>query len=190
MKRREMLWLAFEKFAIFFSFVVTFILMMVLLVIVYVGWQALPTLQALRADVACPMIADINGLVDDLGSAVITRTIPISQTIPVRFELPLDESLNVELIQGVKLNRPTTFTLPGGGGQINGSVSLVLPKGQNLPVHMNLTVPVSQSLPVEMDVAVAIPLEETELGPVVDKLKELLLPYMDLLDETLKCSTP
>lgn len=190
MKRLELVWLAFEKFAIFFSFVVTFILLMIVLVLAYTTWRVLPTLYVLRDDVACPLIADVNGLVDDLEGAVITRTIPISQTIPVRFNLPLDKNLNVRLTQGVKLNRPTTFTLPSGGGQINGSVYLVLPKGQNLPVHMATTVEVSQTLPVEMDVQVAIPLRETELGPVIDKLAELLLPYMDLLDQTLKCSGP
>jgi hypothetical protein len=190
MKRHELLWLAFEKFAIFFSFMVTFILMVIVLVLAYTAWRVLPTLYALRDDVACPMIADVNGLVGDLGNAVITRTIPISQTIPVRFDLPLDKNLDVQLTQGVKLNRPTSFTLPGGGGQINGSVYLVLPKGQKLPVHMTTMVEVSQTLPVEMNVDVAIPLKETELGPVIDKLAELLLPYMDLLDQTLQCSGP
>jgi hypothetical protein len=190
MKRHELLWLAFEKFAIFFSFVVTFILMIILLVIGYATWRQWSVLQVLRKDVACPLIADVNGLVDDLGGAVITRTIPISQTIPVRFDLPLNQNLSVQLTRDVKLNRPTTFTLPGGGGQINGTVYLVLPRGQNLPVHMATNVAVSQTLPVEMEVDVAIPLEETELGPVVDQLKGLLAPYMDILDETLKCSEP
>ncbi len=188
MKRSEALWLALEKFAIFFSFAVAFVVVMILLVLGFTVWQQWSTVQALRTDVACPLIADVNGLVDDLGNAVITRTIPISQTIPVVFNLPLDKNTTVELTRGVKLNRPTTFTLPAGGGQINGRVNLVLPKGQDLPVHMNMSVPVSETLPVQMNVDVAIPLDETELGPVVDKLKDLLAPYMTLLDDTLKCS--
>jgi hypothetical protein len=190
MKRSEALWLAFEKFAIFFSFMVTFILVMVLLVAAFALWQGLPQLEALRADVACPLIADVNGLVTDLDNAVITRTIHISQTIPVRFALDLDKNLDVQLTQGVQLNRPTSFTLPAGGGRINGTVSLVLPKGQNLPVHMQMTVPVDKELPVEMDVPVTIPLKETDLGPVTAKLKDLLTPWMDLLGNTLKCPAP
>jgi hypothetical protein len=188
MSRGEALWLAFEKFAIFFSFAVAFVLVMVLLVAAFAVWQALPLLQALRADIACPLIADVNGLVTDLDNAVITRTIHIEQTIPVQFSLPLDQNIDVELTQGVKLNRPTTFTLPAGGGQINGQVTMILPKGQNLPVHMSIMVPVDQQLPVVMDVPVEIPLRETELGPVTAKLKELLSPYMDLLGDTLKCT--
>lgn len=190
MKRSEALWLAFEKFAIFFSFAVAFFLVMVLLVAAYGTWQAWPTVQMVRTDVVCPLVADVNSLVDDLGNAVITSTVPISQTIPVVFNLPVDESTTVELTKDVKLNRPTSFTLPAGGGQINGQVSLRLPEGQKLPIHMNMSVPVRQDLPVEMQVDVAIPLKDTELGPVVDKLKALLAPYMSLLDETLKCSEP
>ena len=92
------------------------------------------------------------------------------------------------LTDAVQLNRPTSFVLPAGGGRINGTVYLVLPRGQNLPVHMSLSVPVSETIPVQMNVDVAIPLEETELGPVVDDLKGLLSPYMDLLSDGLKCN--
>jgi len=190
MKRSERLWLAFEKFAIFFSFIVVFILVMLALVLAYSTWQVLPTLQALRDEIACPLISDVDGLVADLESVVITKTIPISQTIPVQFDLPIEKNLTVELTQDVDLRRPATMVLPAGGGQINGTVYMVLPRGQDLPVHMKMTVPVSQTLPVEFDVLVAIPRRETELGLGIDRLEELLAPYLDLLDKTLKCSAP
>jgi hypothetical protein len=57
---------------------------------------------------------------------------------------------DVRLTQDVPLNRPTSFVLPAGGGQINGTVYLVLPQGQILPVHMSTSVKVSQTLPVQM----------------------------------------
>jgi hypothetical protein len=190
MTRGEILWLAFEKFAIFFSFMVAFILVMALLAIALATLRALPVLEALRTDMACPLIADVRGLVEDLDNAVITQTIHISQTIPVSFVLELDKNVNTQLTRNVRLQRPTTFTLPAGGGQINGSVTMVLPQGQKLPVHMTMDVPVSESLPVNMDVPVAIPLRETDLGPITSKLKELLMPYMYLLDDVLGCSAP
>jgi hypothetical protein len=187
MGRFEMLWLAFEKFAIFFAFVVTFILVMVLLVLGIGAWRVAPALPGLRDGTVCPLIADINGLVADLEDAVITRTISISQTIPVVFDLPLNTNTEVRLTGPVSLNRPTSFTLPAGGGRINGSVTMVLPEGLSLPVHLGMTVPVRQNLPVQMDVPVSIPLKETDLGPIIAKLKGLLMPYMDLLDNTLRC---
>ena len=102
----------------------------------------------------------------------------------------MEENLDVDLTDNVQINRPTSFRLPAGGGQINGTVYLALPRGQILPVHMAMTVPVSHSLPVQMDVDVAIPLKETELGIVIKDLKDLLFPYLELLDETLKCPVP
>jgi hypothetical protein len=191
MKRWEILWLAFEKFALFFSFMVAFIMVMILLVVALVAWQHLPTLQSLKEGLGCQTITGLNSLVDDLENAVITQTIQISQTIPVRFDLPLDRDMDVQLTRGVELNRPTTFVLPAGGGQINGTVFLILPKGQNLPVHMNITVPVDQQLPVAMAVPVSIPLKDTELGIIVAKLRRLLAPLqLERLEKTLGCSAP
>lgn len=191
MKRWEIFWLAFEKFAVFFSFVVTFVMVMIVLVVGVIAWQRLPILRSLKEGLACETVTGLNSLVDDLENAVITQTIHISQTIPVRFDIPLDRKLNVRLTEGVQLTRPTTFFLPGGGGQINGTVTLMLPQGQTLPVQMSMVVPVDQQLPVEMDVPVAIPLKTTELGAIIDKLKRLLAPLqLNEMEKALGCSVP
>lgn len=189
-------WKVFEKFAIVFSFVVTLVLVLVLAGASLVGYQTLATVpipesaEALRDDVVCKTIIDIDAMVEDLDNAVIVRTIHINQTIPVVFDLPLDKSLSVALTDNVPLNRPTTFNLPSNGGKINGTVSLNLPSGYELPIHLNMTVPVSQSLPVEMDVPVEIPLKETDLGPVTAKLKSLVQPYTGFLSLQLGCIEP
>lgn len=191
MKRWEILWLAFEKFAIVFSFAVTFTLVILLLAVAIGVWQQRSLLESLRAGLACDTVTGLNAVLDDFENAVITRTVFISQTIPVQFEQPLDKSLDVDLTENVSLSRPTTFLFPAGGGQINGTVYLELPEGQVLPIHMRTSVEVSQTLPVQMDVAVAIPLKETELGLVIGRLKELLAPLqLEKLEQTLRCSAP
>jgi hypothetical protein len=191
MKRSEILWLAFEKFAIFFSFVITFGLVMILLLLAFGAWQNRSAVTAIQKGIACDTITGLNNLVADFEGAVITQTIYISETIPVLFDLPLDKNLDVRLNQDVQLNRPASFVLPAGGGRINGTVYLVLPQGQILPVHMSTSVEVSQTLPVQMEVPVAIPLKETELGDVIAQLKELLEPLqLDRLEKTLNCSQP
>ena len=97
----------------------------------------------------------------------------------------------LELTENVPLNRPTSLAFPAGGGRINGTVTLVLPQGQNLPVHMSTSVEISQTLPVQMEVVVAILLRETELGDVIGQLKDLLAPLqLAKLAKTLRCSTP
>jgi hypothetical protein len=189
MKRSEILWLAFEKFAIFFSFIVTFSLLMVLLLVTYGAWQNRSAVNAIQNGIACDTITGLSILLEDFEEAVITQTIYISESIPVRFDLPLDKNLDVRLNKDVQLSRPTSFILPGGGGQINGTVYLVLPQGQILPVHMSTSVEVSHSLPVEMEVPVAIPLKETELGDVIAQLKVLLEPLqLEKLERKLGCT--
>jgi hypothetical protein len=190
MDRVRSLWRAFARISIVFSFAVNFVLVIVLLLLGLTAVKAAPTVPALKNNVACPTISDVNKLVGDLDKATIRRTIQINQTLPVVFNLPLDKRMSVDLTSGVPVNRPTKFTLPGAGGAINGSVSLTLPKGQSLPIHMSTTVAVSQTIPVVMDVPVEIPLRETELGPIIAKLSSLLTPYMTLLDTTLGCSNP
>jgi hypothetical protein len=190
MDRLRSLWRAFAGLAIVFSFTVNFILVVVLLLLGLTAAQAVTQAPTLKNEVACPTISDVSQLVDDLDRATIRRTIQINQTLPVVFNLPLDKRMSVDLTAGVPVNRPTVFTLPGAGGAINGSVSLTLPKGQTLPIHMSTTVAVSQTIPVRMNVPVEIPLRETELGPIIKKLSSLVTPYMKLLDTTLGCANP
>ena len=117
MERLETLWSAFKNIAVLFSFAVCFVLVMVLLLLAIGVLTIAPALPGLQSGTICPLIADINGLVNDLDNAVINRTIQISTTIPVVFDLPLRTNTNVSLTEGVTLNRPTSFTLPAGGGR-------------------------------------------------------------------------
>jgi len=190
MGRFDRIWLAFEKFAIFFSFVVTMTLAVILLLLGIGLWRIAPALPGLRDNTICPLLARVDGLVNDFDSAVINKTIYISQTIPVEFDLPLNQNTVVKLTQSVPLNRPASYVFPGGGGQINGQVSLTLPDGQVLPVQLNLTVPVRQNLPISMEVPVSIPLKETDLGSVTGELKDILTPYTKLLSDLLNCPKP
>jgi len=188
MKRSDILWLAFEKFAIFFSFAVTFTVVIVVLVLGFVLFQQRESLLGLKDGVVCDTVTGLNALLDDFENAVITSTVPISETIPVEFTLPLDQNISVRLTQGVDLKRPTTMVLPGGGGRINGTVYLELQKGLRLPIELNTMVPVSQQLPVTMNVPVEIPLKDTELGGVIQQLRSLLEPLqLEKLEETLQC---
>jgi hypothetical protein len=100
----------------------------------------------------------------------------------------------VYLTESVPLNNlPAKFNLPGGGGVINGTVSLSLPQGMRLPIRLDMTVPVSTTIPVRMDVPVdeTIPIQmqvpvHIELGkagldPAVQDLRGVFLPVNELV---------
>ena len=154
-------------------------------------WQQLPTLVAIKDGLVCDTVTGLNTLLDDFEDAVITRTIDINETIPIEFDLPLDQNIVVQLTDDIQLNRPATFVLPAGGGQINGTVLMELSQGTDLPIHLSTMVPVSETVPVEMSVDVAIPLRETDLGGVIAQLRDLLAPLqLKTLEGVLGCSSP
>jgi hypothetical protein len=128
------------------------------------------------------VLGQLDSAFDGLGKVVITDTIKISQQVPVQFNLPLKQDTVVTTNAPVPINTQATFSL-GQFGSINGVVSLQLPPGTRLPVHLELTVPVSNSIPVVFDQPVSIPLAEKGLGPVVAKLRAALRPIINLVQQ-------
>jgi hypothetical protein len=198
MERIKNFWDAFKDIAILFSFIVNFILVVVLLVVTI---PALNMAFTLKNDLVEPLLNDLDTAFIGLGEASVDTTVqinepipiqfdlPLSQTMPINFQLPLNQTTNVVLQQSVPLyGLPAQFNLPGGGGVINGYVSLSLPVGMELPVSLSMVVPVSQTIPVrmnvpvnqtvpiQMSVPVHITLGEAGLDPVVDELRGALQP--------------
>lgn len=169
-------WEAFKSFAIIFSFVLNFILLIVLLLI---GPLVFPVILNNTVE---PIVTGLNDSFVMMNSATISQTIPLDTEMPLRTTIPLSAETVVILTDPVTLdNISTTFVLPGGGGAINGTVSLVLPKDTALPVALNMQVPVSQTVPVVMNVPVQIQLSRTDLGVPFDKLQSLFTPLDDLV---------
>lgn len=205
MEHLKPVWKAFKDIAIVFSFTVNFILVLALLL---VGMPTLRLALALNAGLAQPILRDLDAAFVQLGQSTIDTTIPIDEPIAIQFHLPLDQELPINfplsidqdtvvtLRQPVPLyHLPAQFTLPSGGGVINGSVSLSLPAGVRLPIHLSmvvpvsqtipvqLTVPVSETVPVQMDVPVAIPLGKAGLDPAVQELRSVFWPLQSQLEE-------
>lgn len=168
-------WQAFKTFAIIFSFVMNLVLLLVLLI-------AAPLLLPIVNQIVAPLVGGLNQSFVDMSSATISRTIQVEDKMPINFTLPLNTETSVTLTDDVPLqNVPTTFNLPGGGGTINGSVSLTLPRGVSLPVQLDLDVPVDQEIDVALAVDVDIPLQETELGTPFTRLEALFGPLDNLV---------
>lgn len=198
-QRLSKAWRAFANVAIIFSFIVNCVL--VLALILAIG----PLLQ-LKNGLIEPLFVNLDRAFQALGETNIHATVSVDQPIGIRFDLPLDEPLDLDfglainqetavvLTRGVDLNVPARFTLPGGGGVINGSVSLTLPPDMQLPVRLNMTVPVrttipvrmtvpvSQTVPVEMAIPVQMQLGEAGLDPAVQQLRAVFVPVRTLIE--------
>jgi hypothetical protein len=205
MERLKPVWEAFKDIAIVFSFSVNFILIVALLL---VGMPALRLGLALNAGMVEPMLEDLDAAFVRLGESTIDTTIPINEPIPIRFDLPLDQELPINFQLAIEQNTvvtlqqpvplrslPAQFTLPSGGGAINGTVSLSLPAGVRLPIRLStvvpvnqtipvqMMVPVSETVPVQMDVPVSIALGEAGLDPAVQDLRGVFRPVRQRLDQ-------
>ncbi|GAB4572397.1 MAG: hypothetical protein Kow0077_11760 [Anaerolineae bacterium] len=175
MQRVKSGWEAFKTIAILFSFVVNLVLVVALVITLSLIFQ-------IKSGIAEPLVDGLHASFVGLDKATIDRIIPVRETIPVQFDLPLQQNTTVVLTAPVPLQANAQFNLPGGGGTINGTVSLQLPQGMQLPVALNLNVPVDTSLPVSLDVRAVIPIEETQLHDPLENLRSLLTPFVRALD--------
>jgi hypothetical protein len=119
---------------------------------------------------------------EKMDRAHITRTIPVETTIPVKFELPINQQTNVILSQDVRIDNARVTVNTGGLNITNAVTSIVLPQGTNLPIVLNLTVPVDTTVPVKLDVQVDIPLNETQLHEPFQGLSEVVRPYYCMIN--------
>lgn len=170
------LWNAFKNIAIVFSFVVNIILVVVLFL------APDPVFMA-KSQVAEPLLLDLDSAFAALGETRIESTVYITDTMPVVFDLPLNQNTQVVLVEPVPISAPATFVWPAGGGAIHGTVQLVLPEGLPLPVSLNLMVPVNTTVPVVMQVPVEIPLAEAGMAPAIEQLRAVFSPLTGALQD-------
>ncbi len=175
MQKFRVWWNSFKTVALLISFTTNMVFLIVLLLLLMQIFQ-------IKNGVVEPLVDGLHRNFVGLDEAVIIRSIEVNDEIPVQFDLPLNQVTNVVLTQDVPLAANATFTLPGGGGMINGRVDLVLPRDLILPVQLNLTVPVNTRIPINLPVEVEIPLKETQLHAPFDNLRKLLEPYVRVLD--------
>ena len=203
MEQMKRFWNAFKNIATIFSFVVNFVLVVLLLVVSIPGLQAA---FALKTGMVEPLLNNLDSAFVGLGEATIDTTVQIDKPIPIQFDLLLDQSLPIDfpllieqdtiviMTAPVPLNLPARFNLPGGGGVINGTVSLALPVGMVMPIHLSMIVPVSQTVPVRMNVPVSetipiqmtvpvrIKLGEAGLDPAVEELRAVFRPLKEQVE--------
>ena len=168
-------WNAFKTVALLLSFTLNMILVIVALLLLMQIFQ-------IKNGILEPLIDGLHRDFVGLDKAVIERTINVDDQIPVQFDLPLHQNTNVVLTADVPIAANASFTLPGGGGMINGRVDIVLPEGLVLPVKLDMIVPVDTTIPIHLPVAVEIPLNETQLHEPFDNLRGLLQNYVCALD--------
>jgi hypothetical protein len=101
----------------------------------------------------------------------------VETTIPVKFDLQLNQQTNVILSQDVTINNALVTVNTGGLNITRANTTIVLPQGTTLPIVLNLTVPVDTTVPVTLNVPVNIPLNQTQLHVPFTGLQDVVGPF-------------
>lgn len=175
----------FWRFAVLFSFGMNIVLLLVVAGLLGLVFQ-------ITGQVAEPLVGGLHDSFIEMQQASIVTNIPVNETItvndtiPVVFDLPLNQSTIVTTTAPLNISG-ATVNIQSGGLTLNASADILLPAGTALPVQLSLVVPVSQTVPVSLKVPVKIqvpvniPLSQTELNAPFTKLADLVAPYNALL---------
>lgn len=116
--------------------------------------------------------------------ANIQTNVVVNTSIPVKFDLQLNQQTNVVLSQDVTIQNARVTVNTGGLNISQANTTIILPAGTILPVNLSLTVPVDQQVPVTLNVPVDIPLRDTQLNDPFVGLQNVIRPLYCLLEPT------
>jgi hypothetical protein len=174
---------AFWQTASVLSLIINVILIIVMLVVV----RYVFTLKSLIQDGLIGGLYDNFVLMDQANITAtinVATTIRVQDTMPVVFDLPLNQDTVVVLVGETPINGATIY--------LNGAavpIDLVLPTGTPLNINLDLVVTVSQTIgvsldvPINLEVPVDIPLDQTELHQPFTGLQGVVSPYRGLLND-------
>jgi hypothetical protein len=163
------------------SLTVNVILIIVLLVLV-MSIQKVGLSVSAMLDMGTGLLSGLYGNFEKMDRAHITTNIGVETTIPVKFDLQLNQMTNVILSQDVTITNALVTVNTGGLNISRANTTIVLPSGTTLPVVLNLTVPVDTTVPVVLNVPVDIPLNQTQLHEPFAGLQDVLKPLYCLID--------
>lgn len=120
---------------------------------------------------------------EKMDRASIQTNVEVNTTIPVKFDLQLNQQTNVVLSQDVTISNALVTVNTGGLNIARANTTIVLPQGTTLPILLNLTVPVDTQVPVTLNVPVDIPLSNTQLHEPFVGLQEVIKPLYCALNK-------
>jgi hypothetical protein len=118
---------------------------------------------------------------EKMDRASIATDVQVQTTIPVKFDLLLNQQTSVVLSQDVTINNALVTVNTGGLNITRANTTIVLPQGTTLPIVLNLNVPVDTVVPVTLNVPVNIPLSQTQLHVPFVGLQNVVGPFYCML---------
>ncbi len=120
-----------------------------------------------------------------MDQAHIQTNITVEDTIPIDFNLPINQETTVVLTQDTSING-ATVSLNTGGVSINSLANIILPAGTTLPIRLEMNVPVTTKVPIKLNVPVDIALDNTDLHKPFIGLQKVVAPFYQILQPQIK----
>jgi hypothetical protein len=161
------------------------LLLAIILIILVISVYRLKLDMAKIMDASTSVMGLPGGLYENfekMERANIQTNVVVNTSIPVKFDLQLNQQTNVILSQDVTITNALVTVNTGGLNISRANTTIVLPQGTILPVNLALTVPVDQQVPVTLNVPVDIPLRETQLNDPFVGLQNVIKPLYCLLE--------
>jgi hypothetical protein len=158
------------------------VILIIVLLILFMSINSLGLSVSSMLNMGTGLLSGLYGNFEKMDRAHITTDIGVQTTIPVQFDLQLNQMTNVVLSQDVTITNALVTVNTGGLNISRANTTIVLPSGTTLPVVLNLTVPVNTTVPVVLNVPVDIPLNQTQLHEPFAGLQDVLKPIYCLID--------
>ncbi|MBN1640666.1 MAG: hypothetical protein JXA09_05480 [Anaerolineae bacterium] len=175
-KRLDLLWTAFEKFALLFSFVAT----LTLIVGVVLIYDAITDLEIEAPRTVGPEHLDplfdlTSASLQRIQDAKLVTEVEIDHTVPVTFTVrlnPSDTSLALVGTNQLDTGQITIYLRNGAGQLIGESATMQIAGGNTVTVKMDVAQEVAIDVPVQVKVPVQVSLDSIDLQPLIEDLKQ------------------
>ena len=172
-ERLELFWTAFERFALFFSFIAT-LAILITMVLVYNVVTSIEVPPSLTAEDVDPLFDVTRQGFEKIQGSVLTTKVSIDHTVPITFEVrPNPSATELKLVgQNMIAAGAITIDLRGDAGQLIGEgATFEIGEGNVFKVNMDISQSVVINVPVQVEVPVEIPLSSLDLDAIVQELE-------------------
>jgi hypothetical protein len=172
-ERLELFWTAFERFALFFSFVAT-LAILITMILVYNAVTSIEVPPALTAEDIDPLFDITRQGFEKIQGSVLTTRVSIDHTVPVTFAVRLNPSATELRLVGQNdiIAGAVAIDLRGDAGQLLGEgATLEIGEGNAFNVSMDVSQSIVIDVPVQVEVPVEIPLSSLDLTEIVQELE-------------------
>ncbi len=160
--------------------VVVIILLVVLLNLYSKNASSIVIPEGIDADTPVNFLGGLYDNFQKMDESHIKTDIVVEDTIPVQFDLTLNQPTVVTLTEAVTIYG-AYVEINTGALNISAPAVVTLPEGLDLPILLDLVVPVDTTIPVKLGVAVDIPLVDTDLHEPFVGLQEVVKPLYCLI---------